>query len=211
MHGIETLKNGGDTLFANMQAAYEHLDDQTKARREGLTVTSTEPGGPAAKAGLRAGDRIVSVNGREVMRLLDWGRAIAERMKLMVKQAGRQLDVLLQLKPEEDHFNAALVRKRLGMTVDTLTEDLARRLRLGFAGGFVVTTVEKDSPAALAGLQTGHVIQAIENQSPRTMMELARIVHGLRRGVRTRLTVVIEKRSGNFIQRRQAVAEVTAR
>ena len=38
LHGIEILQNGGDTLFANMQAAYEHLDDQTKARREGLTV-----------------------------------------------------------------------------------------------------------------------------------------------------------------------------
>ena len=38
LHGIEILKNGGDTLFANMQAAYEHLDDQTKARLEGLTV-----------------------------------------------------------------------------------------------------------------------------------------------------------------------------
>ena len=38
LHGIEILQNGGDTLFANMQAAYEHLDDQMKARLEGLTV-----------------------------------------------------------------------------------------------------------------------------------------------------------------------------
>jgi serine protease Do len=97
------------------------------------------------------------------------------------------------------------------MTVDTLTEDLARRLRLGFAGGFVVMSVEEDGPAGLAGLKTGYVIQAIENQSPRTMVELARIVYGLRGGDRARLTVMIEKRSGNFIQRRQAVAEVMAR
>ena len=34
----ELPPKGGDTLFANMQAAYEHLDDQTKARLEGLTV-----------------------------------------------------------------------------------------------------------------------------------------------------------------------------
>ena len=43
------------------------------------------------------------------------------------------------------------------------------------------------------------------------MVELARILHGLQRGDLARLTVVIEKRSGNFIQRRQAVAEVAAR
>ncbi|MDP7010410.1 MAG: PDZ domain-containing protein, partial [Verrucomicrobiota bacterium] len=167
--------------------------------------------GPAAEAGLRAGDQIVSVNGRAVMRLLDWGRAIAQKMKLLVKRAGRQREILVQLKPEEDFFNAALVHKRFGMTVDTLTEDLARRLRLGFASGFVVMSVEEDGPADLAGIKTGHVIQAIESQSPRTMVELARIVYGLRGGDRVRLTVVIEKRSGNFIQRRQAVAEVKAR
>jgi S1-C subfamily serine protease len=187
------------------------LGARVKSGREGLTVTSTEPGGPAAEAGLRAGDRIVSVNGREVMRLLDWGHAIAKKMKLMVKRAARQREILLQLRPEEDFFNATLVRKRLGLTVDTLTEGLARRLRLGFAGGFVVMSVEEDGPADLAGLKTGYVIQSIENQSPRTMVELARIVYGLRGGDRARLTVMIEKRSGNFIQRRQAVAEVMAR
>jgi S1-C subfamily serine protease len=187
------------------------LGARVEPGREGLTVTSTEPGGPAAVAGLRAGDRIVSVNGRAVMRLLDWGRAIAEKMKLMVKRAGRQHEFLMNLKPEKDFFNAILVRKCLGMTVDTLTEDLARRLRLGFAGGFVVMSVEEDGPADLAGLQKGYVIQSIENQLPRTMVELARIVHGLRRGDRARLTVVVEKRSGNFIQRRQAVTEVTVR
>ena len=187
------------------------LGARVESEREGLTVTSTEPGGPAAEAGLRAGDRIVLVNGHAVMRALDWGRAIAKKMKLMVKRAGRQREILLQLRPEEDFFNATLVRKRLGLTVDTLTEGLARRLRLGFAGGFVVMSVEEDGPADLAGLKTEYVIQAIENQSPRTMVELARIVHGLRRGDRARLTVVIEKRSGNFIQRRQTVAEVMAR
>ncbi len=187
------------------------LGARVESGREGLTVTSTEPGGPASEAGLRAGDRIMSVNGRAVMRLLDWGRAIAQKMKLMVKRADRQREILLQLKPEEDFFNATLVRKRLGMTVDTLTEDLARRLRLGFAGGFVVMSVEEDGPAGLAGLKTGYVIQAIENQSPRTMVELARIVYRLRGGDRARLTVMIEKRSGNFIQRRQAVAEVMVR
>ena len=72
-------------------------------------------------------------------------------------------------------------------------------------------SVEEDGPADLVGIKTGYVIQAVESQSPRTMVELARIVYGLRGGDRARLTVVIEKRSGNFIQRRQAVAEVKAR
>ena len=38
LHGIEITNAGGNTLFANMYAAYDALDDATKARIEGLWV-----------------------------------------------------------------------------------------------------------------------------------------------------------------------------
>jgi len=38
LHGIETTTNGGNTLFANMYAAYDALNDATKARIEKLRV-----------------------------------------------------------------------------------------------------------------------------------------------------------------------------
>jgi len=38
LHGIETTNVGGDTLFANMVAAYDALDEHTKSRIEGLEV-----------------------------------------------------------------------------------------------------------------------------------------------------------------------------
>ena len=38
LHGIETTNEGGNTLFANMYAAYDALDDATKARIDGLWV-----------------------------------------------------------------------------------------------------------------------------------------------------------------------------
>ena len=38
LHGLETTNAGGNTLFANMYAAYDSLDDAMKARLEGLWV-----------------------------------------------------------------------------------------------------------------------------------------------------------------------------
>lgn len=38
LHGIETTNAGGNTLFANMYAAYDGLDADTKQRIEGLAV-----------------------------------------------------------------------------------------------------------------------------------------------------------------------------
>ncbi len=36
LRGVEIPEVGGDTLFANMEAAYDSLDDETKARLDGL-------------------------------------------------------------------------------------------------------------------------------------------------------------------------------
>lgn len=38
LHGIEITNTGGNTLFANMYAAYDALDDETKAQVDGLWV-----------------------------------------------------------------------------------------------------------------------------------------------------------------------------
>src|SRR3954447_3266054 len=38
LHAVAVPPTGGDTLFADMHAAYEGLDDDTKARIDGLTA-----------------------------------------------------------------------------------------------------------------------------------------------------------------------------
>ena len=53
----------------------------------------------------------------------------------------------------------------LGITVQNLTSEIAERLGLKKEIGVVVTRVEPESPAADAGIQTGDVIQEV-NQKP---------------------------------------------
>ena len=55
--------------------------------------------------------------------------------------------------------------EKLGITVQNLTEDLAKRF--GFVGqkGVLVTDVESGSPAAMAGIQPGSLIQEV-NRKP---------------------------------------------
>ena len=38
-----------------------------------------EPGSPAAKAGLTAGDTVVEVNGKETKNFVDWAEEVASR------------------------------------------------------------------------------------------------------------------------------------
>ncbi len=54
LHGIEVPPEGGDTLFADLYAAYDALSDAAKARIEGLTVRHSHDAIIARSAGLNA-------------------------------------------------------------------------------------------------------------------------------------------------------------
>lgn len=66
--------------------------------RPGVAIASVERGGPAARAGLRAGDIVIAVNGEHIDSSLGLVRAIAERppgkaVTLEVRRNGRVLSV----------------------------------------------------------------------------------------------------------------------
>src|SRR5439155_14303034 len=78
------------------------------ARRLGLTdlggliVTRVDPGGPAARAGVRVGDRIRRVNGRVINSVDDaqssiYGAAVGDRVQLAIERGDRRLDLGLTL------------------------------------------------------------------------------------------------------------------
>ena len=78
------------------------------ARRLGLTdlggliVTRVDPGGPAARAGVRVGDRIRRVNGRVINSVDDaqssiYGAAVGDRIQLAIERGDRRLDLGLTL------------------------------------------------------------------------------------------------------------------
>jgi S1-C subfamily serine protease len=68
----------------------------------GLVVTRIETEGPAARAGLRIGDRVRAVNGLTVNSVDDaqrsiYGAAVGDRLRLAVERGGRKLEVSVTL------------------------------------------------------------------------------------------------------------------
>jgi S1-C subfamily serine protease len=69
---------------------------------EGLVVSRVDPGGPAARAGVRVGDRIRRVNG-QVIRSMDdaersiYGARVGDRLKLGIERDERPLELTLVL------------------------------------------------------------------------------------------------------------------
>ncbi len=150
----------------------------------GALVAEPQADGPAAKAGIKAGDVITSVNGTTVKDSRDLARQISEMApgstaKLDVMRNGEQktVSVTLEKMPNQKQANAntgeneeggaASSTAHLGITVAPAS---------GVAGagdkGVVITAVDPDGPAAEHGLQSGDVILDVAGKSVGTPNEL---------------------------------------
>ena len=98
--------------YGRVRAAYPGLQVQSLtpylARRlgfadaRGLVVSRVDPDGPAARAGVRVGDRLRRVNGLTIDSVDDaqksiYGASVGDRLTLTIERGGRALEVTLTL------------------------------------------------------------------------------------------------------------------
>jgi S1-C subfamily serine protease len=83
-------------------------------------------------------------------------------------------------------------RGRLGVTIQSITPDLARSLNLSGTSGALVSDVEEGSPAKSAGLARGDVITAVNGAPVKDSNVLRNEIAELQPGAEARLTVIRE-------------------
>jgi S1-C subfamily serine protease len=175
-------------------------------------ISSVDPGSPAALAGLRAGDVVSSVDGREA-------RGFIEASQLILRHEKGELRLTLRRNGE-----TVATRVRMVAAADVLWEKVGLTLRpyelsaaaveqtgLGRPGVMVVDEVESDSPAERARLKPGHVILKIEGKPAASIREAAAAVSAKKRGDRVGLEVMIERRNGPFVELRRVPVDLSVR
>jgi serine protease Do len=157
------------------------LDDELAARLgvkkgTGVVVTKVLESGPAAKAGLQAGDVITSVGGVIINDVNALPKAVIrmplnEKVEVQFVRDGKpqSLQVNVENQPEDygPRASSGVLRgvtiADLGLTVTDLTPETAVQLGLPRdARGAVVIGVERGSLAASAGLVRGAVIVRVD-------------------------------------------------
>ncbi len=130
-------------------------------------VRLAAPESPAERAGLRAGDRIASVDGHPCETGFDVKRRVVEKrpgekLKLeVVRAAGARATLELGVSAAPAPPGEGLARERLGLRVKPITPLLAERGGLEAASGVLVVRAEKGGPGSRIGLQAGDVIVAL--------------------------------------------------
>ena len=165
-----------------IQPVTQSLAEQFKVNvHEGVLVTEVQPHTPAAKAGLKQGDIIVSfgdkavANPHELQGMVEMAKAGSthpltiirdgKRMTLEVTCAEMPANVGLARAGTQQPGNAETTRfEKLGIQVEDLTPQVADQLGVKVEHGVVITDVTSGSPADLAGLATGMVITEANRQ-----------------------------------------------
>jgi serine protease Do len=157
------------------QVSKEVAESLGLSKVQGALIRAVEPGAPAEKAGIEAGDIILQVDNTVIDKANDLPRHIGNlrpgtRANIQVWRRGAMREISVVIGEFEAEQTAARGRtaeeekkpaatRHWGMQVADLTDAQRRELKL--KGGVRVVSVS--DPAARAGLREGDIITAIAN------------------------------------------------
>lgn len=155
----------------------------------GVIVQRIEPEGPAAVAGLQAGDVVLTfgaqpVNGPAHLAELAGQSAIGAIVPVEFLRDGRPVTVQLAVQ-QRDVSRVAWMRGNAvtwrGLRLVDLSDEVRRRMHVDAdAHGVVVIDVDADSPAARAKLQAGEVIEAVGDTPVQDTLEFLQRVRAVK-------------------------------
>ena len=155
----------------------------------GVIVSGVEAGSAAERAGVKRGDVIESFNGVAVHDINSLRNRVAEagagstaelvivrdgsEKKLSVKLDQANPDKLARRSTESDSEPGTNDKTALGVSVAPLTPELRDRVQAPKdVKGLVVEDVNPDGRAALAGIQSGDIIQEVNRQAVTSVDDL---------------------------------------
>lgn len=192
---IDLVRNIKDQIVATGKASHARLGvsiqeiNQTLAdsfnldKPEGALISSVETGSPADHAGLRSGDVISKVNGQAIVASGDLPAVIGqaapgEKVTLEIWRQGKREEVRATLGDATDKVKTAarsddsVGRGKLGLALRSLLPQEKREA--GVDNGLLIE--DASGPAALAGVQTGDVLVAVNGTPVKSIEQVREIV-----------------------------------
>ncbi|WP_219894632.1 Do family serine endopeptidase [Aquisediminimonas profunda] len=221
---VEKLKGGGKIARGYLGVGIQPLDEGIAdslgiEKNHGELIARVEPGQAADKAGIKQGDVVVKVNGREVtpdqtLSYLVANQAVGSRVPIEVIRDGRRQTVTAVigerpseeklaslgaggdpgLDPEDEKSSQTATRASLGLALQTLTPDISRQLGLNTnVKGVVIGAVDPSSDAATKGLQRGDVIISVNYKPANTPADVAAAANAAKLAGRSNVLLFVQR------------------
>jgi serine protease Do len=186
---------------------------------KGALVEEVERGLPGERAGLKPGDVIIGVDGKnvgttdELVKVIS-AREPGSRVRLNLMRDGRPVLVTARLEDRGQYMNAKNRtqdrgedgdnqkdegERRLGITVDNLGQDIRRQLDLDeTVTGVIVTEVSQASEAFEQGIVRGQIITSVNRVPVGSLSEYRREMAKARPGSRVLFRIYDPRNGGRW-------------
>jgi serine protease Do len=220
---VETLMKGQTPQRGYLGVGIQPIDDDLATalgidRNKGELIARVEPDQAAQRAGIREGDVIVRVNGRDVdpqnsLSYLVANSAPGTRIPIELIRDGKRISTTATVgtRPTDEELAGFQMEQEgqlqddtpapqgsagtLGLSVQTLTPSIARSVGADpGTRGVVVAGVDPSSDAARKGLQRGDVILSINRQPVTSPADVTRLVAAARAARGQQVLVVMQRR-----------------
>lgn len=224
---VEKLRDGREIERGYLGVRLQPVDEDLALslglpKRRGELAQTVEENSPAAKAGLRAGDILTKVNGKDVtadqtvsflVANLQPGTTVpvevlreGSRANINVTLGKRPSEAELQAQaqtfdpdaeePMEPGTSDSTIEQKLGMQVTPMTAAIARSLGVpADTKGVVIAAVDPNSDAARKGLRRGDIILSANYQPTATVEELLAQITAATTEKREALLLRIQRRT----------------
>jgi len=175
---------------------------------EGILISDIQDGSPAKEAGFERGDILIEYDNkamgdvnqlRNIVAQTEVGKEV--KVKVLRKSNETVLTVKIGEQPSDLFASAkSSIGRDLGMSVQNLTEELAKSFGFENENGVVVSAVEPGSPAAQADVKEGDLIKEVNREKINNIKEFREALKSteegkdilllLRRGMHTRFVII---------------------
>lgn len=167
---------------------------------KGILVSEVQKDSPADKAGIKDGDVLISIGGKELKDVTDLRNRVAmitpgTTVDLAIIRDGSQkhIDVEIGKQPENfGHKQTATPGQlfdQFGLSLQNLTSELAERFGYEKGQGVIISDVKAGSPAEEAGLKAGFLVEEINKIPVRSIDEAAKALEKSKNSSRTLLRI----------------------
>ncbi len=156
------------------------------ANQRGALVSEVTNDSPAQRSGLLQGDIITALNGKAIDNVADLRNRIAETppntaVTLRILRNGQERDIQVvigeqpkNLRADSGAAGAGGALSSMGLSLQDLTDALARQFGYEKDQGVLIASVEPGSAAEQAGLAGGQLIEEVNRSRVRNLRELER-------------------------------------
>ncbi len=204
---VNQLKTKGKVqrgwLGVSIQDVTDEMAKDLDIEKRGVYIPEVLKASPAQKAGVKAGDIILQINGKKIIDSNDLRNKIASLMPgatitITILRRRKQIELKATINSQEDQkiTYSGSNKKYLGVVVSDMNKKFLEEYNLKESFGVIIQTVDRESPFAEKGVREGDIIRMVNWQEIANIADFDKIMSK----VKNKRKIIFHIQRGNYLQ-----------